>query len=95
MKINYAYYNILVVAECQQRFVVLKTWRPGASVNTIEDDDEFKAQNHQISMNWSWAPPNRLNSPSSFFQSTHFVPTSLFGENGGIIVNSVKLGECL
>ena len=31
----------LVVAECQQRFVVQKTWRPGSDING-EPDDEFK-----------------------------------------------------
>jgi len=34
--------NVLsVVAECQQRFVVQKTWRPGSDING-EPDDEFK-----------------------------------------------------
>ena len=33
--------SFLVVAECQQRFVVQKTWRPGSDING-EPDDEFK-----------------------------------------------------
>ena len=31
-----------MVAECQQRFVVQKTWRPGSDINGMEPDDEFK-----------------------------------------------------
>lgn len=70
--------SVIVVAECQQRFVVQKSWRTGRQFTLEEEDDYFKSGNGRLpdtighlAAKVRFLPTKRLRIPSMCLNNRH------------------------